>query len=153
MTYTYRTATAADAARIDTLFIEMMDTIYHTDRRRGYDEGYLDRYFSGGEDRIFLAQCGGETVAFLSVEVHRDEAYIYLDDLSVTAAHRGRGVGTELFRLAEAYAESVGLSRIALHVEESNLLAQRLYRKLGYRENAMTGTRIRMVKDKGAQTE
>ena len=146
MAYSYRKARAEDAARISELFVEMLKTIYRTDRVGGYEAGYLDKYFTGGEDWICVAEQGRELVAFLSIEVYRAGDYLYLDDLSVTGQHRSKGIGRELIKRAEEYAESIGMARIVFHVEESNRDACRLYRKLGYREDALQGTRIRMVK-------
>ena len=84
MDHNIRTAVPADEKRIRELFTEMLRTIYGTDDVKGYEDGCLDRFLSGGEDRIYVAD-DGEVTAFLSVEVHREEKeYIYLDDL-----HRG----------------------------------------------------------------
>ena len=41
----YRKAVENDRASIEALFIEMLQTIYHTDDVEGYEEGYLNRYF------------------------------------------------------------------------------------------------------------
>ena len=56
MNYTIRTAVPGDEQNIRELFIEMLQTIYHTKDVQGYDPGYLDRYWNKGEDRIFLAE-------------------------------------------------------------------------------------------------
>ena len=86
-------------------------------------------------------------VAFLSVEVYREEGYIYLDDLSVTAECRNQGIGTKLISLAEDYAESTGIPAIVLHVEKANKRAHELYRKCGYSDYEDQGKRIMMVKE------
>ena len=58
-------------------------------------------------------------VAFLSVEVHHDPVdHIYLDDFSVTAAYRNKGIGSALICAAEAYAEQIGSRAVILHVEK-----------------------------------
>ena len=143
----FKQAEASDEGRIRELFIEMVRTIEKTDCAEGYDEGYLDKFFADGEDRIYIAKSGEETVAFLSVEVYRDGGYIYLDDLSVTEAYRGRGIGTELIRIAEDYAKRIGVRVIVFHVNKSNENAHRLYLRLGYTDDEDQGARIRMVKD------
>ena len=84
MEHLFRTAESTDEERIRELFIEMLRTIYKTNDVKGYEDGYLDKFFSGGDDRIYIAEVSGEIAAFLSVEVYRDDDYIYLDDLSVT---------------------------------------------------------------------
>ena len=101
----FKKATAADAAGINELFVEMLRTIYCTDDADGYENGYLDKYFAGGEDWICAAEYEKDIVAFLSIEVYRAEDYIYLDDLSVTERFRSKGIGTRLIQTAEEYAE------------------------------------------------
>ena len=145
MAYTLRKARAEDKKRIEALFIEMLKSIYHTDEVRGYEPGYLDKFFSGSEDWICVAE-DGDVAAFLSIEAYREPDYLYLDDLSVTEACRGRGIGTSLIRSAENYAKDGGFSRIVFHVEQANRDAHRLYVRLGYRDDAVQGSRIRMIK-------
>ena len=147
MRFVYRKAESSDSGRIAELFEEMLRTIYHTKDVEGYEEGYLDRFFSGGDDLIYVAELEKEVVAFLSIEVYREENYIYLDDFSVTEACRGKGIGTKLISLAEDYAETSGVSAIVLHVEKTNEGAHQLYGKLGYLDHEDQGERIMMVKE------
>ena len=149
MEFGFRLAAASDEDRIRELFIEMIRAVYGADGGDGYPEGYLDKFFAGGEDRIYVAERGGEVIAFLSVEVYREGGYVYLDDLSVTEECRGRGVGTKLIRLAEGYAKELGIPAIVFHVEKSNVNAHRLYKRLGYKDHEEQGTRILMVRDTG----
>ena len=147
MDFLYRKAEKSDSEIIAELFIEMLRTIYNTDDVEGYKSGYLDKYFSEGEDLIYVAELNKEVVAFLSVEVYRKDSYVYLDDLSVTEKYRGKGVGTKLISLAEDYAKGLGVPAIVFHVEKTNERAYRLYRKLGYRDHENQGNRILMVKE------
>ena len=145
--FSIRTAVPEDEERIRELFLEMLRTIYRTDDVQGYGPGYLDKYWRGGEDRIYVS--GRPADAFLSVEVHRKpEEYIYLDDLSVTEACRGRGIGTALIREAEACADRIGIKRICFHVEKSNRSAFRLYKRLGYSVIRDDGSRYLMGKER-----
>ena len=132
MAYIIRKAVQEDELRIRELFIEMLQTIYHTKDVEGYDPGYLDRYWTNGEDIILVAE-DNDVIAYLAVEVHREDVdYIYLDDLSVTEKYRGQGIGTSLIHKAEAYAKELGLADILFHVEKTNTSALRLYERLGY---------------------
>ena len=125
---TLQIAQSGDFERINELFVEMLRSIYPAQPVRGYAEGELDRYFSGGDDRIFTILAEGGIIAFLSVEVHREDGgFLYLDDFSVTEKHRCRGIGTSLLRHAAAYACELQLPVLCLHVESSNLSALRLY--------------------------
>ena len=151
MDFVYRKAVLSDSGRIAELFEEMLRTIYHTNDVKGYEDGYLDKFFSGGGDLIYVAELENKVVAFLSVEVYKDDGYIYLDDFSVTAACRGHGIGTKLIRLAEEYSASVGIPAVVLHVDKANEGARQLYKKLGYLEHEDQGNRILMVKELGKQ--
>jgi len=66
MTYSIRKAVRADEQRICELFIEMLQTIYHTEDVQGYDPGYLDRYWKNIEDIILVAE-DEEVIAYLAV--------------------------------------------------------------------------------------
>ena len=46
MDFVYRKAKLSDSERIAELFEEMLRTIYHTKDVEGYEDGYLDRFFS-----------------------------------------------------------------------------------------------------------
>ena len=146
MDYILRKARSTDTLKIEELFVEMLKAIYHRDDVKGYESGYLDKFFLGKEDWICVAECESDVVAFLSIEVYQDEGYIYLDDLSVTKEYRNRGVGTKLIHTAEKYAEEMGVTKIVLHVEKANENAHRLYSRLGYREVTDEGSRILMSK-------
>ena len=80
--------------------------------------------------------CGQACVAMIanvSVEVHHDPVdHIYLDDFSVTAAYRNKGIGSALIRAAEEYAGQIGSRAVLLHVEKANTSAMRFYERYGY---------------------
>ena len=146
MDYVIRKANSADTIRIEELFLEMLKAIYHTDDIEGYEPGYLDKFFLDKEDWIFVAEYENDVVAYLSIEVHRDGNFIYLDDLSVTEGCRNKGIGTKLIHAAEKYAEEIGITKIVFHVEKANENAYRLYSRLGYSQDTVEGSRIRMNK-------
>lgn len=147
MNYRIRTAVPADEGKIRKLFQEMLRTIYHTDDVKGYGNGDLDRFWSESPDRIYAAE-DGESVAFLSVEIHHDPVdHIYLDDFSVTAAYRNKGIGSALILAAEAYAEQIGSRAVILHVEKTNTSAMRFYKRLGYAVFRGDGNRLLLKKD------
>ena len=146
MDYVLRKAKSDNRIRIEELFVEMLKTVYHMDDVEGYETGYLDKFFLDKEDWICVAEYENDIVAFLSIEVYRDEDYIYLDDLSVAEGCRNKGIGTKLIHTAEQYAEEIGITKIMFHVEKTNEDAYRLYLRLGYIEDADEGSRIRMSK-------
>ncbi len=56
---------------------------------------------------------------------------LYLDDLCVDAAARGRGIGKALFRYVQSYASQNGFYNITLHVWDCNPVARAFYESLG----------------------
>ena len=147
MNYRIRTAVPADEAKIRELYLEMLRTIYHTDDVKGYEDGYLDRSWSENQDRIYVAE-EGEAVGFLSVQVYHDPVdHLYLDDFSVTAAYRNKGIGSALIHTAEAYAGQIGSQAILLHVEKSITAAMHFYERSGYSIFRDDGNRFLLKKD------
>ena len=145
---TIRRAEKSDTAAINALFAEMLRTIHGTSEEAGYEDGYLDRYFDGSSDVIFVAEDEGRVTAFISLQIHSDPfEYVYIDDFSVTESRRGRGTGTVLLAKAEEYARNMDVTGIALHVEKSNPRAADLYTRNGYRAFRDDGNRSLYVKD------
>ncbi|MBR6069591.1 MAG: GNAT family N-acetyltransferase [Ruminococcus sp.] len=142
MKVTYRRAVPADIPVIERLFADMLASV-GDDETEGYESGYLDKFFGGG-DVIYVAVSDGEVVGYISVEVYPD--YVYLDDLSVTEAFRGMGIGTKLIKFAERYAADSSVSSAALHVERTNTAARYLYQRLGYAVTDEDESRLKMTK-------
>ena len=143
----FRKAIKEDFARINELFQEMLRAIYGNEDVKGYGDGDLDYYFADKEDWICVAEVGGRIEGFLSIEVHREnENFLYYDDLSVSKAHRCKGIGTALLEKGEAYCKALGLSTLVLHVETDNERARELYEKRGFTLLKTDGTRLCLVK-------
>ena len=83
-----------------------------------------------------------DIIAYVCVSADRILAYFFLQlegpevrimNLAVHPDHRRRGIATECLLHADGLARRRGSLRIELEVQESNLPAQLLYRKAGYR--------------------
>lgn len=138
----YRRAVPTDKPAIERLFEELLRTV-GDDGTEGYEEGYLDKFFGGG-DVIYVAVSEDKVVGYVSVELH--SGFVYLDDISVTEKFRGMGIGTKLIGLAEWYAAERGVSSAVLHVERTNISARYFYQRLGYTVTDDEGSRFRMAK-------
>jgi len=69
-----------------------------------------------------------------------DMLWIY--DIEIDAAERGKGYGTAALKLAEQKARELGKKRMGLHVFAHNPRARELYERMGYK-----ATNISMSKD------
>lgn len=147
MEYQIRIAVPADEQKIRELFAEMMTSIHGTEDPDDDYEMYLKDFWTGQEDRIYVAE-DREVIAFLIVEVHHEPVkYIYLEDFSVTAAYRNQGIGSELIRTAESYARENRITAVLLHVHKTNERAMRFYERAGYSIYRDDGSRYLMKKD------
>ncbi|MBX3218733.1 MAG: GNAT family N-acetyltransferase [Labilithrix sp.] len=74
-----------------------------------------------------------------------------VDNVVVRAAHRGRGIGTQLMSHAEAWAHEHGAIATELHVWSFNEAARRLYERLGYATRSVRMERVLPPPDGGAR--
>ena len=82
------------------------------------------------EDERFLGYCFCQWKEYRHSSVSTDRKELYIDDLCVDEAARGKGVATELFRYVTAVAKSEGANFITLNVWEGNS-ARNFYDKMG----------------------
>ena len=112
-----------------------------TDERR-----YLRAVRRHPDAAVFLAEDGAAVVGRLSLarDVHPASAHVADLGLMVAASHRRRGVGRGLLEQAVAWAASVGVSKLELHVFPWNEPAIALYESFGFeREGLRKGHYLR----------
>ena len=97
-------------------------------QRRDYEANYPDASF-----QVILRD--GVPAGRLYVD-HRDDS-IHIIDIALLPAHRNAGIGSRLLTELQAEAARAG-KPVCIHVERFNP-AQRLYRRLGFREIADQG--------------
>lgn len=146
MEFLIRIATRQDAETINALFVQMLCAVYGQTEETGYPAGSLEAYFCGGDDCIFVAEQQGETIAYLALEVHREEeSFVYCDDFCVREDLRGRGIGSALLSEAEDYARRIGLDTMMLHVQKHNRAAIGFYVHRGFSVLSEEDSRLRMI--------
>lgn len=97
-------------------------------------DSYL-RELRNPNGRYFVAQVGGQVAGYAGMWVVADEAHI--STIAVHPDQRRRGLGTRLLAHLVAVAEDLQARQIILEVRWSNLAAQALYVKLGFRPIAL----------------
>jgi diamine N-acetyltransferase len=89
--------------------------------------------------RIWLIEADEKSVGYIvltygySLEFHGRDALV--DELFLTEAVRGRGLGRRTLEFVAAFCRAQGISALHLEVEHTNLHAHRLYRNFGFREH------------------
>ncbi len=92
-----------------------------------------------GQD-VYVLEADGVRVGELWLAERDDMSGVrslFVYDVHVEKAYRGRGHGRDAMLLAEDEARRRGIHRVALNVWGRNEVARRLYRSLGYEENAV----------------
>lgn len=103
-----------------------------------------EHLFPGGQpsvdQQVFVLEAEGERVGELWVsEVERDfRRVLWVFDIHIQECSRGQGFGRAAMRLAETEARRRGLTHVALNVFGGNEPARRLYRSLGFAEDAVS---------------
>jgi GNAT superfamily N-acetyltransferase len=95
---------------------------------------------AAADGRIFVAETGGIVAGFVAVMAREpftepdDPAgtCALLNDLVVLEEYRGRGIGRELVRHAEAFARERGARELRLQVLARNAAARALYEEAGF---------------------
>lgn len=102
-----------------------------------------ERLFPNGQPSsdqfVFVIEVDAEPVGDLWVAEREGDLGrgLWIYDVRIKEANRGRGYGKEAMLLAEEEARRRGLSRVALNVFGGNAVARGLYQSLGYVETAV----------------
>jgi ribosomal protein S18 acetylase RimI-like enzyme len=144
---TYREATIDDlraicvvGQEINAIHHDAWPDIFAPSSDPGRDESLWAEMIGQPNATSFVAQSDDEVVGFVNVLfVERDRnpllqpfSFARVGSIGVAEAHRGRGIGRELMRQAEAWASARGARHLSLHVWAFNERAVDLYRELGY---------------------
>ena len=150
-----REATAADVPALGRLGAVLMRTHYDFDRLRfmspgenpdaGYAE-FLATQIHRSDVVIVVADIEGEIAGYayagiepLSWKELRDEAG-FIHDVVVDEQSRGAGIATGLVDAAVAWLRARGVARVILWTAESNITAQDLFSRLGFRRTMVEMT-------------
>ena len=141
---TVRPAGERDLPRVGELLLQVNEVhhkirpdLFKTNARK-YTDDQLRAIFRDPDAPVFVYETDGEVLgyAFCILQTRRgnnlvDGKTLYLDDLCVDEAARGRGIGTALYRYVLDYAKRIGCHNVTLNVWEGNDAALAFYRKCG----------------------
>ncbi len=143
-TNTIRQASVADIPRIIDL-LHQVDMVHHRLRpvlfkpdTTKYDEQELAVMLEDKTKPIFVYD-DGEVLGYTFCQITevkedrllQDRKTLYIDDLCVDEAARGKHIGSALFEFVRDYAKSIGCHAITLNVWEGNDSAIRFYQNMG----------------------
>lgn len=146
--YAIRRAAAGDEAAVAALFTEMFD--YHRQHdpvfslARTGGETYAKWFVQQiGEPKslALVAEAEGAIVGFCLAlikqrsRVHEERYHTYgeIDDLSVTASFRGRGIGKALVANVLEWFRMMGIERVEARMATSNRLSELFWHSQGFK--------------------
>ena len=140
-----RRAEPRDLATVDRLLSQVL--AIHAEIRpdlfipgtRKYTDSELLTIFADERSPVFVAEDadGVQGYCFCQLQERRglnnmpDGRELYIDDLCVDEAARGRQVGRQLYDYVCAYAKNLGCGAITLNVWEGNSAARAFYERMG----------------------
>ena len=103
-----------------------------------YTDAELCAIFENPDTPVFVYELDGQVVGYVFCELQVPRSHnlnpiktLYIDDLCVDEACRGRHIGQALFAYAKAFAAAQGCHNVTLHVWEKNAAAKAFYEALG----------------------
>jgi GNAT superfamily N-acetyltransferase len=139
-----RATIAVKVAGVEELdrLVPLFDAYRRFYRKRGDVEGarkFLRARMERGESVVLLALEGARAIGFTQLYPSFSSAAMarifILNDLFVAPDARRRGVGADLLDAAAKHARGEGAVRMVLSTEVTNLTAQALYEKSGWRRD------------------
>ena len=107
-------------------------------------QSFVDEMTTNKCARYIVAEADGQVVGYAGAWLILEEGHI--TNIAVDEAYRGLGIGLQVTRALLQYAANMGVQYMTLEVRRSNLVAQSLYKKLGFLE---LGVRKRYYEDNG----
>jgi len=95
-------------------------------------EIFMVDYLFNSSSEYFVAKMQGKIVGFIGIWYEGKKLHII--NVAVHPDERGKGIGTNLLLFAINLAKELGYEAVYLEARKSNVSAQRLYRKLGFKE-------------------
>lgn len=143
-THLIRKATGDDLETVNRLLRQVLK-VHHDGRPdlfpasgKKYTDDELLAIFENPRTPVFVYEEDGRVAGYAFCELKVPEGHnlvpiktLYIDDLCVDEAFRGRHIGRALFDYVRAFAEAEGCHNVTLHVWEKNTGAKAFYEALG----------------------
>ena len=99
-----------------------------------FTRAYMRRILMSCTGAAWVAEDARGLAGFAVSSLQRSvaSAVAYIETIEVCEERRGQGIGAELLARIEESARAAGLDAVALHVDQENAAAIRLYEAAGY---------------------
>lgn len=137
MSILYRRMTLADVEQVHAIEVQTFSEPWSV-------QSFRDEMERNVCARYIVAEENGRLIGYAGAWLIIDEGHI--TNVAVIKEARGQGIGVGLMKALMQYAANMGVQYMTLEVRKSNLIAQKLYRNLGFVE---LGVRKRYYEDNG----
>ena len=134
---TYRRMTLEDVPQVHEIELKTFHTPWTY-------QSFVDEMTTNKCARYIVAEEDGKVLGYAGAWLIFDEGHI--TNIAVAQEARGRGIGKGVTRELMQYAANMGVQYMTLEVRKSNLVAQGLYKKMGF---IGLGVRKRYYEDNG----
>jgi ribosomal-protein-alanine N-acetyltransferase len=134
---TYRRMTIDDVPQVHEIELKTFHTPWSY-------QSFVDEMTTNKCARYVVAEEDGKVLGYAGAWLIFDEGHI--TNIAVDEAYRGRGIGIGVTQALMQYAANMGVQYMTLEVRKSNLVAQSLYKSVGFIE---LGVRKRYYEDNG----
>ena len=97
-----------------------------------YDTYFMMEMCQWCKDSIFVSEHGGHVIGYI-IGVLTEEGEGRIFSVGVETLYQGLGIGSQLIRILMYKFLEHGISEVVLEVRSSNMAAQRLYKRFGFR--------------------
>ncbi len=125
---TFRLMKVEDIDQI--MIIELESFAVPWSREAFYNEMVNNNYAS-----YVVMEESDQIIGYCGLWIVLDEAHV--TNIAVLPAYRGKKLGEALMNQSMELAKAMGAERLSLEVRVSNIVAQSLYRKLGYKNGGI----------------
>lgn len=139
------TIEADEAAEVAPILIELLSQL--SERASSLDPDVLAARLRDGRCRVVVARSDGQLLgtATLTTFITLTDGLVgHVEDVVVSDAARGRGVGRLLMNALHGHARELRLSYVELTTRPSREAANALYQGLGYEQRATNVYRLRL---------
>ena len=117
------------------VLIQQLASIFDVD----FDEFWFNlnapNFFRNPAMRIFVAELEGQVVGTIFAEVRRDPLgflYGYVSNIIIAEEIRGKGIGSNILKIATAFLSNLNINKIWGNVNSGNEIMKHIYEKIGF---------------------
>lgn len=137
MSVIYRRMTLEDVPQVHEIELKTFHTPWSY-------QSFVDEMTTNKCARYIVAEEDGKVLGYAGAWMIFDEGHI--TNIAVDESVRGKGIGAGVTKALMQYAANLGVQYMTLEVRRSNIIAQNLYKKMGFIE---LGVRKRYYEDNG----